>query len=82
MISALETANLKMRSSGKCDDWFRSSHPSVRKVSRDVNGQLMQDLLVAANYTKPAAADMFRTGSKAISVMSLCTLCLRQAHHS
>ena len=62
MILAIEKAATQLQQSGRSDAWFLDAHDEVRKVSANVNGQLLHDLAAAESYVDMAAVDLFREG--------------------
>ena len=66
MIAQIEQANNTMRKSHGCEEWFKGCDPLVRKVTKNVNGALFQQLLVATDYHDVDCVNMFRRGAKMV----------------
>ena len=75
IMVALELANTKMRDSGLCQEWFNGCDEITRRVSREANGQLFQDLLVAADYRDADCVELLRQGLCHACIRVGCTLC-------
>ena len=75
IVVALELADTKMRESGLCHEWFQDCDEVTRRVSREANGQLFQDLLVAAGYRDAECVELLRQGLCHACFHVCCTLC-------
>ena len=64
MIAQLEQANNTQRKTQACENWFNGCDPLVRKVTKDVNGALFQQLLVATDYHDVDCVNLFRRGGQ------------------
>ena len=63
IIAQLEWADLLMRESGACEDWFRGCDDEVRAVAGDANGYLLEQLLAASDYCDKACVELLRQGA-------------------
>ena len=63
MISQLELAAAEIRSSGKHSQWLEGcKSDAIRGLSKDVNGFLFTELLMAVGYKDVDAVELFRNG--------------------
>ena len=63
MISKLEEAGSKIIASGRNDSWFQGCDSTTRGVSKNVNGYLFQELLLASGYQDAECIEFFRSGA-------------------
>ena len=62
-MQCIERHAQKLWASGEVDRWFLGCDAGVRRVSRGVNGPLLDDLVEAADHCDHACPDMFRHGA-------------------
>lgn len=66
MIAQLKRANDTQRKTQACENWFKGCDPLIRKATKNVNGALFQQLLIATDYHDVDCVNMFRRGAKMV----------------
>ena len=64
----------QLRESGQCTQWFEGADPTVKHISRDVNGPLCEFVVAECGYGDKQVAEVFRKGGPLYGNMPVCGL--------